>query len=106
MKAWIGAGLLIVSLPLWGQNATLLRADTLRAEPFSDARPVAQAVAGETVRLLERKGTWASVEAKSERGWVRLLNLKTDTAPQKTESALALNTGREAHGGTAIPLVA
>jgi hypothetical protein len=87
------------------QSATLLRADTLRAEPFADAAPVVQAAAGDAVRMLERRGTWSQVEAAGKRGWVRGLNLRPEgTAGLKREGVLALETGRQAQGGVAVPL--
>lgn len=98
-------------LPLaaWSQaaspGATVLRADTLRVEPFADARPVAELPAGARLQLLERKGTWANAEYQGRRGWLRALNLRAEgAAALRTEGVLALQTGRAAQGGVAVPL--
>jgi hypothetical protein len=77
----------------------------LRAEPFADAGAVAQAAAGDGVRVVERKGTWSMVEANGKRGWVRALNLKPEgTTGVRREGVLALETGRQAQGGVSVPL--
>lgn len=95
-----------VPLAAFAQNAAVLRADTLRAEPYADAKPVAEVPAGAKLRLIERKGTWANAEYQGRRGWMRALNLKADGAAAiKAEGVLALQTGRAAQGGgVAVPL--
>jgi hypothetical protein len=104
MKAWLSVLLFLVCLPALAQNATLLREDTLRDEPFSDAKPLAKIGGGVSVRILERKGNWVSVEARAGRGWIRALNLKGDGPAVRAEGVAALQTGREAKGGLAVPL--
>lgn len=88
------------------QGASVLRADTLRAEPYADAKAVAEVPAGAKLQLLERKGTWANAEYQGRRGWMRALNLKADGAAAiRTDGVLALQTGRAAQGGgVAVPL--
>lgn len=88
------------------QNAAALRADTLRAEPFADAKPVVEVPAGGRLQLIERKGTWANADYQGRRGWMRALNLKAEGAAAiKAEGVLALQTGRAAQGGgVAVPL--
>ena len=87
-------------------GAAVLRADTLRAEPYADAKAVVEVPAGGKLQLLERKGTWANAEYQGRRGWLRALNLKADGAAAiKAEGVLALQTGRAAQGGgVAVPL--
>ena len=97
--------LLWVGVPAIAQTAVLLRADTLRAEPFNDAAPMAQVAAGDAVRLLERKGTWSQVDASGKKGWLRALNLRPEgTTGLKREGVLAQETGRQAQGGVSVPL--
>jgi hypothetical protein len=99
------AVLLLAAAPVFAQSAVLLRADTVRAEPFADAAAVAQAVAGDAVRVIERKGTWSRVEAAGKKGWLRALNLRPEgQAGLKREGVLALETGRQAQGGVSVPL--
>ena len=115
MKRWLLAlvtGCLPVAVIAQGaaqnaaQSAAVLRADTLRAEPFADAKAVAEVPAGGKLQLLERKGTWANAEYQGRRGWLRALNIKSDSAaPVRSEGVLALQTGRAAQGGgVAVPL--
>ena len=115
MKRWLLA-LILAGLPaaviaqgaVQGSvnSAAVLRADTLRAEPFADAKAVAEVPAGGKLQLLERKGTWANAEYQGRRGWLRALNIKSDSAaPVRAEGVLALQTGRAAQGGgVAVPL--
>jgi len=105
MKKLFFIALVLAAGPSWAQNAVLVRADTLRAEPFADAGTVASVSAGENLRIVEQKGTWSLVELGSKRGWVRALNLKTaGAAPIKAEGVAALQTGRQAQGGISVPL--
>lgn len=97
--------LVIAAAPAWGQSVLLMRADTLREEPYTDAAAVAPAAAGDNVRIVEQKGAWFKVEAAGKRGWVRALNLKTlGATPMRAEGVAALQTGREARGGVVVPL--
>lgn len=105
MKTLFLIALVLAAGPSWAQTAVLVRADTLRAEPFADAGAVAPVSAGENLRIVEQKGTWSLVEVGSKRGWVRALNLKTvGAAPIKAEGVAALQTGRQAQGGISVPL--
>jgi hypothetical protein len=105
IRAAVALLALCASLQALAQSATLLRADTLRAEPFADAAAVASAAAGDALRIVERKGTWSLVESSGKRGWVRALNLKAEAASSlKREGVLALETGRQAQGGVTVPL--
>lgn len=93
------------AVPAFAQSATLLRTDSLRAEPYSDSRAVAEVPLGGKLQVIERKGTWANAEYRGQRGWLRALNLRAEDAIAiKPEGVLALQTGRAAQGGVAIPL--
>jgi uncharacterized protein YgiM (DUF1202 family) len=96
---------LLAAAPALAQTAVLLRADTLRTEPYADAAAVSQAAAGDAVRLLQRKGNWSQVEAGGKQGWLRALNLRSEgAAALKREGVLAMETGRKAQGGVSVPL--
>jgi hypothetical protein len=87
------------------QTATLLRADAMRTEPYTDSMEIASLAPGAKVTLLERKGTWARVSREGSTGWLRGLNLKADDARGLiADGVLALSTGREGRGGIAVPL--
>ncbi len=67
----------LLALPaLAGEQATLVRADSLRAKPFVDAQAQAQLEPGTRVELLTRQGAWYQVKAGTRTGWVRMLNVK------------------------------
>src|SRR3974390_2403589 len=105
MKTIFGMLFALITVPAFAQDAVLMRADTLRAEPYADAQAVAQAAAGDSLRVVEQKGTWSRVESNGHRGWVRGLNLRLSGAlPVKAEGVAALQTGRQAKGGIAVPL--
>jgi hypothetical protein len=105
MRTALAALIFCIAAPALAQNASLLRPDTLRKEPFADAAAVSPLRTGDPVRIVERKGTWFLVEGAGKRGWLRALNLKPDApAGLKREGVLALETGRQAQGGVSVPL--
>lgn len=71
--------LLLISIPLLafaGEVGTALKADSVRAEPFADAKPTGNLNKGDSVDILSKKGAWLQVKAKNSTGWVRLLSVK------------------------------
>ncbi len=84
-------------------TAGLVRAQTFTADtpilaaPEAGAAAVAQARAGATLRLLQRRGFWLEVESGTARGWVRVSGVTRATG------LAALETGRTgAHNIVAI----
>ena len=60
-----------------GEHTFARQLTALRAEPADDAEQVTQALAGEPLRVLERRGEWARVEtAYTYPGWVRSEELR------------------------------
>ena len=86
----------------WGaETGTLLKADTLRAQPFGDAKAVAALAAGGKVSILKKDGGWLQVKSGKATGWVRMLSVRTGSATQKPGAAsgvLALASGRAGTG--------
>lgn len=79
MHAWI-AGLVSLCLTsvVWaGNDATLVARQDLFDQPGLFAKPVGQASAGKTVRVLEQARGWVRVDADGIQGWVRALALKS-----------------------------
>lgn len=71
--------LLLISIPLLafaGEVGTALKADSVRAEPFADAKTTGNLNKGDSVDILSKKGAWLQVKAKNSTGWVRLLSVK------------------------------
>ena len=63
-------------LSLAGDAGTALKADTLRAEPFADAKSVGNLAKNDAVDIVSKKGAWLQVKSKKSTGWVRLLSVK------------------------------
>ncbi len=79
MKKLLAVLLLLSSLSaaaLAGEMGTALKADTLRAEPFADAKSAGAFNKGESLEIISKKGAWLQVKSKKSAGWVRLLSVK------------------------------
>jgi uncharacterized protein YgiM (DUF1202 family) len=79
MKKPLAVLLLLGSLSaaaLAGEMGTALKADTLRAEPFADAKSAGAFNKGESLEIISKKGAWLQVKSKKSAGWVRLLSVK------------------------------
>ncbi len=60
----------------------------LRDAPNSDAATIANLEAQTRVVILQRKGAWLQVEIGSQRGWVRLLSVRTAVSDTAGDSGL------------------
>ena len=79
LKQLIGVILLVASPILSshaGEKGTALKTDTLRKEPFADAKTVGNLNRGDNVDILSKKGAWLQIKTKNSSGWVRLLSVK------------------------------
>jgi len=96
--------LLLLALPAWGgESGSLLKDDTLRAEPFSDARSVTKVKKGESVEILASSGGWLQVKAKKGSGWLRLLSVRKGNAGKSSSSGLlAAASGRSGASGKVV----
>lgn len=83
-----------------GEAGTALKNDTLRAEPFADAKSSGSFTRGENLDILKKQGAWLQVKAKKGTGWVRLLSVKRGTASTGSQTAgvLAAASGRAGTG--------
>ena len=63
-------------LALAGDAATAIKADSLRKEPYADAKTVGSLAKNDSVEILSKKGAWLQVKSKKSTGWVRLLSVK------------------------------
>ena len=57
-------------------KGTAIKMDSLRAEPFADAKTVGSINKNDAVEILIKKGAWLKVKSKKSTGWVRLLSVK------------------------------
>lgn len=84
------------------EKGTALKADTLRAQPYSDAKTAGNLSRGETVEILSKQGAWLKIKTAKNTGWVRLLSVKRGssgtTAPGQAAGALNVASGRAGTG--------
>lgn len=82
------------------ETGTALKADTLRAEPFSDAKTLGTFAKGENVDILNKKGAWLQVKTKKNTGWVRLFSVKRGAASTSNQAkgVIDVASGRAGSG--------
>lgn len=92
--------LLMVENALSGEVGSALKNDTLRKEPYADAKTAGTLSRGESLEILKKQGAWLQVKTKKTSGWVRLLSVKrgSSTAPNQTAGVLAVASGRAGTG--------
>jgi hypothetical protein len=100
MKRWILLTLLAVSTAAAAETGAALKSDSLRAEPFSDAKTVGNIARGDKLDIVEKKGAWLKVKSAKTSGWVRLLSVKRGTLGKADNAAgvLDLASGRSGTG--------
>lgn len=95
--------LLILCTPLLalaGEAGTALKADSVRAEPFADAKTTGSLSKGDSVDILSKKGAWLQIKSKKNSGWVRLLSVKRGGASSNNAvgGAIDVASGRAGTG--------
>lgn len=74
---------LVLSVPVWAAQGSLLRAENLRAAPAVDAPIVAELAQGTAVDVVGRQGGWMKVRSGTKTGWVRLLSVRPGRAGER-----------------------
>lgn len=89
-----------VSLSTAAETGSALKNDSLRAEPYADAKISGSLNRGESLNILQKKGAWLQVKTKKSSGWVRLLSVKRGAAStsSKTAGLQTLASGRAGTG--------
>ena len=85
-------------LGLAGETGTALKLDSLRAEPFADAKTVGSLTKNDSVEILTKKGAWLQVKSKKNTGWVRLISVKRGGASISGSSVADVASGRTGTG--------
>lgn len=85
-------------LALAGETGTALKLDSLRAEPFADAKTVGSLTKNDSVEILTKKGAWLQVKSKKSTGWVRLLSVKRGGVSASGSSISDVVSGRTGTG--------
>jgi hypothetical protein len=82
------------------EKASALKNDSLRAEPYADAKISGSFVRGESLEIIKKQRAWLQVKAKKGSGWVRLLSVKRGVTASSNQAAgvLAVASGRAGTG--------
>ncbi len=94
------AALLLPVVSLAAESGSALKADVLRAQPYSDAKKTGDIKRGENLQILGKKGAWLNVKAMKASGWVRLLSIKRGAASSgsQVKGVLDVASGRAGTG--------
>lgn len=97
---------LACSLSAMAETATIVKDTELKKEPFSDAATLATLPGQTTVEILKRQGGWTQIKpAASDKGWVRMLNLRLGDGKARQESSgigALFNVARSGSSGTTV----
>ncbi len=106
-RKWLAALWLSAALaPGWAaaqEIGTALKADEIKAEPFTDAKALGKIAKGDQLEILARQSGWLQVKAGGKKGWVRLLSVRRGQAAQTNVAqeiggAAGVATGRTGTG--------
>lgn len=99
MKRWLLIPALLAAGMAWAaETGSALKNDSLKAEPFGDAKSVGALARGDKLEILEKKGAWLKVKSAKAQGWVRLLSVKRSGSGSEAGGVLALASGRAGTG--------
>jgi hypothetical protein len=92
--------LLLANICLAAETGSALKSDSLRIEPFADAKVSGTLSRGDNLEILNKKGAWLQVKSKSNSGWVRLLSVKRGASSSSNPAGgvLAAASGRAGTG--------
>jgi len=98
-SALLLALLATAAVAMAAETGTALKADSLRAEPYADAKTSGNLSRGDKLEILAKQGAWLKVKTTKTSGWVRLLSVKRDSAGgNQAAGVLNLATGRAGTG--------
>lgn len=94
------AALFLPVVSLAAESGSALKADVLRAQPYSDAKKTGDIKRGENLQILGKKGAWLNVKTTKAGGWVRLLSIKRGAASSgsQVKGVLDVASGRAGTG--------
>ena len=95
------AVLLSISLVHAAESGTVIKTETLKKEPFRDAKSAGTLAVGDKVDILKKTGGWLKVKSAKGSGWVRMLSVRRGAARRSAASAsglASLATGRAGTG--------
>ena len=83
---------------LAGDAGVAIKMDSLRAEPFADAKTIGSLNKNDSVEILTKKGAWLRVKSKKSTGWVRLLSVKRGVVSSSGSAISDVASGRTGTG--------
>ena len=92
--------LLLSQLSVAAETGSALKNDSIRLEPFTDAKVAGSISRGDRLDILKKQGAWLQVKSQKSTGWVRLLSVKRggSNASDQTSGVLAVASGRAGTG--------
>lgn len=101
LKYWLlTAALLLPVTTMATEMGTALKTDSMRAEPYADAKTTGNFARGDKLEILTKQGAWLKVKTTRTIGWVRLLSVKRGGLAKSNGAAgvLDLASGRTGTG--------
>lgn len=98
---WMIFACSMTALPtIAAETGSALKNDTLRQQPYADAKSSGSISRGESVEIIKKQGAWLQVKTKKTTGWVRLLSVKrgSTSSGNQTAGVLAVASGRAGTG--------
>jgi uncharacterized protein YgiM (DUF1202 family) len=93
------AAILLASGLAQAESGTALKNDTLRKEPYNDAKTSGQLKRGDKVDIVRKQGAWLQVKSPKASGWVRLLSVKRAASTgNQAAGVLSVASGRAGTG--------
>jgi hypothetical protein len=91
---------LYIPYAISAELGSALKNDTLRKEPYADAKTAGSLTRGESLEIIKKQGAWLQIKTKKTSGWVRLLAVKRGSSANGNQSAgvLAAASGRAGTG--------
>jgi hypothetical protein len=85
--------LILLAAPAFGVHAGeagyVPRAIDLLDRPTADAKPVGRLIKQQPVEVIGRNGSWANVTAGARSGWIRMIDVRLNTAPSRQIATVA-----------------
>jgi uncharacterized protein YgiM (DUF1202 family) len=92
---------LMLTNAMAAESGVALKEDSIRSEPFGDAKMVAKLSVNDKVTILGKEGGWLQVSGAKGKGWVRMLSIRKGDAKKGANEAaglLSMSSGRAGTG--------
>lgn len=87
------------------KSGVALKLDSIKAEPYHDAKVVGTLNKGDSVEIRSREGGWFKIKSSGKDGWVRMLSIRrseANTTRSTANSLFELASGRLGTGTVVI----